>query len=104
MISLPTLSGYDLEASHNSQKLEEFFNQLFPDLFIPADYIYELLSFLQESKINITILPEVVRGVSNLLTGTGEGQCIVHVHQGMCNVQVREQCRERPARFNSCAS
>ena len=93
MSSLPTieLGEYDLERSNNDKKIVELFKQLFPDTPVPYEYIFDLVRFLETTKVNAKVLPEVIRGVHNLIIGTGRGQVIVHVQKETMNVQVREQ-------------
>jgi hypothetical protein len=45
---------------------------------------------LEATKVNARILPEVIRGVSNLKTSDRRGQVIIHVQKDLTNVQVRE--------------
>jgi len=104
MSSLPSVienrSYYEQEYSdnpiddNNSQKMEELFNTVFPDITIPCGYIYEILKYLEETSVNAKVLPKVIRGVNNLLIGTGKGQVIVHVNKNIMNVSVRENDEE----------
>lgn len=94
MISLPTTQqnyeSYDTQLEVNNSKAEELLNQLFPELKLPREDIFNILSFLQETKVNAQILPKVIRGVYNLTIGTGKGQVIVYVKGETVNVQTRE--------------
>jgi hypothetical protein len=45
---------------------------------------------LEATKVNARILPEVIRGISNLNTNDRRGQVIIHVQKDLTNVQVRE--------------
>ena len=94
MSSLPTIvetrAEYDVEWDNNAQKIEELFNAVFPDVKVPCQYIYEVLKFLEETNVNAGVLPKVIRGVNNILLGTGKGQVIVHVQKNIMNVSVRE--------------
>ena len=94
MISIPTVQqdyqSYDKQLEVNNQKAEELLSQLFPDLKLPREDIFNILSFLQETKVNAQILSRVIRGVYNLTIGTGKGQVIVYVKGETVNVQTRE--------------
>lgn len=93
MSSLPTIEQeitYEKEVDNNNAKVNELFNKMFPELTLPRAEIFEILSFLQETKVNAQILPRVIRGVYNLTIGTGKGQVIVHVQGDVVNVQTRE--------------
>ena len=94
MSSLPTIietrAEYDIEWDNNARKIEELFNAVFPDVKVPCQYIYEVLKFLEETNVNAGVLPKVIRGVNNILLGTGKGQVIVHVQKNIMNVSVRE--------------
>ena len=94
--SLPTLERepYLIESNHNQRKIQELFNKLFPDLLTPPEYVYEILKFLEETQVNARVLPQIIRGIHNLVIGTGRGQVIVHVQKETMNVQIREQEEE----------
>jgi hypothetical protein len=96
MSSLPTieLEPYQLERRNNDSKVIELFKSLFPDTPVPYEYIFDLVRFLEETKVNARVLPEVIRGVNNIIIGTGKGQVIVHVSKELMNVQIREQCED----------
>ncbi len=96
MSSLPTIQqdNYELEKDNNNDKIGELFDQLFPELTLPKGEIYQILSYLQETKINAQLLPRVIRGVYNLTLGTGKGQVIIHVQGDVVNVQTRESDEE----------
>lgn len=93
MKSLPTIESgsYENQQTNNDQKITALFNSLFPDSLIPYSYIFELVKYLEETRVNARVLPEVVRGIHNLIIGTGRGQVIVHVQKETMNVQTREQ-------------
>lgn len=93
MNSLPTLERepYQVETDNNQRKVQEVFGLLFPDLLVPCEYVYETLKFLEETKINARVLPQVIRGIHNVIIGSGRGQVIVHVQKETMNVQIREQ-------------
>ncbi len=104
MSSLPTIinnKGYyeteysdNPEDENNAKKMEDLFDSVFPDLTIPCGYIYEILKYLEETNVNARVIPKVIRGVNNLLIGTGKGQVIVHVNKNIMNVSVRENDEE----------
>lgn len=93
MSGLPTINPdkYEDVLAHNNEQVQKLLEQLFPDLRIPYDVIYQTLSYLQETKVNGLILPRVIRGIYNLTVGTGKGQVIVHVRNNVTNIQTREQ-------------
>jgi hypothetical protein len=94
MISIPTVQqdyqDYDSQLEVNNKQAEKLLGQLFPDLKLPKEDIFNILSYLQETKINAQILPRVIRGVYNLTIGTGKGQVIIYVKGETVNVQTRE--------------
>lgn len=96
MISLPTIdqSDYYNQLRNNNEKMDILFQQLFPDLSVPHEFVFEMLKFLSETKVNAQILPRVIRGVNNILIGTGRGQVIVHVCKETMNVSIREMDEE----------
>ena len=90
MSSLPTISqDYWVQAEYNGNRL---FDQLFPGLptLVDPQCLIEIMGFLSETRVNPQILPRVIRGVNNILLGTGKGQVIVHVNGESMNVSVRE--------------
>ncbi len=93
MRGLPTINpdNYDDQLFNNNEKMQKMLNQLFPELHVPYDAVFQILSYLADTKINALILPHVIRGIYNLQLGTGKGQVIVHVRSGVSNVQVQEQ-------------
>lgn len=96
MISLPTIEKgiYDIESDHNNDIASKLFDQMFPNTLVPYEYLFELVKFLETTKVNAQVLPQIVRGVHNIVIGTGRGQVIVHVQKENMNVQVREQGEE----------
>lgn len=96
MNSCPTtVENYLLEKDNNDERVAELFSTLFPD--ISEDLVYDIAkiaSYLQETKVNPELIPRVVRGVHNILIGTGKGQVILHVQKTMTNVSVRETDEE----------
>ena len=93
MSSLPTIDQgmYDLESDNNNKIASKMFEQMFPGTLVPYEYLFELIKFLETTKVNAQVLPQIVRGVHNIVIGTGRGQVIVHVQKESMNVQVREQ-------------
>jgi len=98
MTSLPTINpeSYDFQVSHNNSLTSELFNQMFPGFlsFINPDCLFEIISFLSETHVNPRVLPKVIRGINNIMMGTGSGQVIVHVTKDFMNVSVRETDEE----------
>lgn len=95
MKSLPTtVDPYEREQQHNNQQVAQLMTALFPDIGLPLEDLYELLHYLNNTKVNASVLPKVIRGVHNISIGTGNGQVIVHVRKDVLNVSVREQDEE----------
>ncbi len=97
MNSLPTIveNVYDVEKNNNDKKMIELFSVLFPDINHALVYdLAKIASYIQETKVNPELLPRVVRGVHNILIGTGKGQVVLHVQKTMTNVSVRETDEE----------
>lgn len=94
--SLPTINpdNYESQHSYNNEKMQKLLETLFPELKVPYDTIFQILSYLQDTGVNGMILPQVIRGIYNLHIGSGEGQVIVHVKNGVTNVQNRENNKE----------
>ena len=98
MISIPTIKdpdNYDEQNDYNNAQATKLFAVIFPD--IPESMIYhvaKIVSYLSETKVNPDLLPRVIRGVHNILLGTGKGQVIVHVQKNMTNVSIRETDEE----------
>lgn len=92
MKSLPTteLSQYEAERANNDQKMTGLFAALFPQSTVPFEYIFDIVTLLESSKVNARIIPEVIRGISNISTNDRKGQVIVHVQKESTNVQIRE--------------
>lgn len=101
MSGLPTINpqNYDEQLFHNNEKMQKMLESLFPELKLPYDAVFQLLSFLEETQVNAGILPHVIRGIYNLKIGTGKGQVIIHVQSGITNVQTREQNDNIPITF-----
>ena len=92
MNSLPTINpqSYQGQQENNNEQALGMFTLLFPDLTIDPTHIYTILTFLEQTQVNPEILPQVIRGVNNLLIGTGKGQVIIHVQGHRTNIEVRE--------------
>lgn len=99
MTSLPTIERdpYQIERENNDKKVINLFKSLFPETPVPYEYIFDLVRFLEETRVNARVLPQVIRGIHNIVIGTGNGQVIVHVRtdtkteECTMNVQNREQ-------------
>lgn len=100
MNGLPTISeDYQVQLSHNNKQAEGLFSALFPE--INPTVIFETLNivgYLQETKVNPLILPRVIRGIHNVMIGTGKGQVVIHVQGTMTNVSIRETDEELKTR------
>lgn len=92
MSSLPTIQAqdYQTQLSVNNEKMQQLLIALFPEMRLPYDSIFQILSYLQDTKVNAQILPYVIRGIYNISIGTGKGQVIVHIKNNITNVQTRE--------------
>ena len=92
MNSLPTIDPYDYwgQMENNDKLMEEKLKEIFPQCKVPHEFICQMIEYLSETQVNARILPKVIRGVHNILLGTGQGQVIVHVKQNIVNVSVRE--------------
>lgn len=93
MNSLPSIveTIYDLESDNNGKQITKIFALLYPDIDDKLVYdIAKIASYLQETKVNPELLPRVIRGVHNILIGTGHGQVILHVQKQQTNISVRE--------------
>lgn len=88
------LEDYNVQLSINNQKMEGLLKAMFPDLIIPYDDVYQILTYLEQTQVNAEVLPKVIRAVHNIVIGTGKGQVIVHVQGELMNVSMREQDEE----------
>ena len=94
MTSLPTIveaESYHVQVKFNNDQAANLFGTLFPDL--NPELLMETLnivSYLQETSVNPSIIPRVIRGVHNIMLGTGKGQVVVHVQGAMTNVSTKE--------------
>jgi hypothetical protein len=96
MNSLPTqVNVYLVEKEANDAHMAELFAALFPDIDEKLVYnVAKITSYIQETGVNPELIPRVVRGVHNIILGTGKGQVILHVQKDMTNVSVRETDEE----------
>ena len=93
MSSLPTIQNLEdkfLYPDDDKSNQRKLYKILFPDLSIPFDDVFQVLLFLQETKVNAQILPPIIRAVFNLTIGSGRGQVIVHVRKDTVGVEMRE--------------
>lgn len=82
---------YLAEQENNNAKVQQMMEIMFPDIGVPFDYIYQTMSFLQETQVNAEVLPRVIRGVNNLILGTGEGEVVIHVRGNVLTVETKER-------------
>lgn len=96
LTSLPTIAeDYKVQLDHNNEQATQLFSLLFPDL--EYNLLFEtvnIVSYLQQTLVNPALLPRVIRGIHNIMIGTGKGQVIVHVQGATTNVSVRETDEE----------
>lgn len=95
MNSLPTVVDYQAQVDNNNDRFAAMLISVFPDL--DTDLMlqtFNVVSYLHETKVNAQILPRVIRGVHNIMIGTGMGQVVVHVQGESTNVSVRETDQE----------
>lgn len=90
----PDPESYEVQLENNNARMSELLSQIFPDIKVPYEYIYQTLSFLEETQVNAQILPTIIRAIHNISIGTGTGQVIIHVKDKVVNVSVREQTEE----------
>lgn len=101
--SLPTVrdpGNYPQQANYNETKVVQMFSAIFPDS--EPGLLQEALtivSYLAETNVNPQIIPRVIRGIHNVMIGTGKGQVIVHVQGSTTNVSVRETDEEIKTRL-----
>lgn len=88
------VEDYNTQLAINNEKMEGLLKAMFPDMQIPYEDIYQILLFLEETKVNPSVLPRVIRNIHNIVVGTGKGQVIVHVQGELTNVSMREQDEE----------
>mgnify|MGYP003395011080 CR=1 FL=1 len=84
----------NMNEEENNTQMEVLLRKLFPDIVVPYLYIYQTLSFLEETQVNPQILPTIIRAIHNISIGSGRGQVIVHVVDKVVNVSIREQSKE----------
>ena len=93
MTSLPTVNpqSYEFQLNTNNSQAIKLFQALFPDIGEEMVFeVFNIVSYLSDTKVNPKLLPRVIRGVHNVMIGTGHGQVIVHVDGDMSNVSTRE--------------
>jgi hypothetical protein len=94
--SLPTVKDpdeYHTQVENNNGQMEGIMREFFPDFpyfYTSFEEVFKVITYLEETKVNPEILPRVIRGVHNLLIGTGKGQVIIHINNNEANVEVRE--------------
>lgn len=88
------LEDYNQQLAINNQKMEGLLKAMFPDLQVPYEDVYNILTFLEQTQVNAAVLPKVIRDIHNIVIGTGKGQVIVHVQGELVNVSMREQDEE----------
>ena len=88
--SLPTVRPVSNLDKDNIEQALTLFENLFPEMGPRVGELVQIMSYLEETKVNPQLLPRIIRGVNNLMLGTGQGQVIIHVKKDMTNVQIRE--------------
>ena len=91
--SLPTIvypTNYHEQLANNNEHASQLLAVIFPQITIPYDHLFNIISYLEETGVNPAIIPQVIRGIHNLFIGTGRGQVIVHVSKNKSNVEIRE--------------
>lgn len=86
---------YHVQLEHNNNQATQLFTALFPE--IEPGILMETLNivqYLSQTRVNPQIIPRVIRGIHNIMIGTGRGQVIVHVQGQTTNVSVRETSEE----------
>jgi len=84
------LELYDEQLKVNNAQMEALLKTIFPDILVPYGEIYNILAFLEETQVNPQIMPTIIRGIHNISIGTGTGQVVVHVKEGIVSVSIRE--------------
>ena len=82
---------HSTQEAPNNKAVSDLFAALFPD--IQDDMVYEvarITSYLYQTSVNPDILPRVIRSVFNIMSGTGEGQVIIHVRKGLMTLEAKE--------------
>lgn len=88
--SLPTIDPVSNDDLHNIEQASQIFMTLFPDMGPRVNEMLQIMSYIEQTHVNPQVLPRVVRGIHNLMIGTGYGQVILHVKGDNVNVQIRE--------------
>ncbi len=86
---------YEEELTNNNAEAQQLLAILFPQLKLSVDKTFALLESIEASGMDFGNVPpvlvsQVLRGVVNIMNGTGHGQVIVHVDPKTCSVQTRE--------------
>lgn len=92
--SLPTITDptqYDQQLENNNRVLDGLLNQLFPNITLPHQNIYQILQYLDQTSVNPEVLPRVIRSVQNIILGTGQGEVLIHVRRDVMTVEARER-------------
>lgn len=85
------LPDFKAQNQNNEEQFSKLIASLFPDM--DGDVMlktFNIVSYLNQTRVNDQILPRVIRGIHNIMIGTGHGQVVVHVQGEMVNVSVRE--------------
>lgn len=85
------LPDYQEQVQNNEEQFAKLISSLFPDM--DNDVLlktFNIVSYLNQTRVNDQILPRVIRGIHNIMIGTGHGQVVVHVQGETVNVSVRE--------------
>lgn len=91
MNSLPTVADYQTQLDNNNEQFGRLISSIFPDLDHKLIMqTFEVVSYLQETKVNYQIIPRIIRGLHNIMIGTGHGQVVAHVQGELVNISVRE--------------
>ncbi len=57
-------------------------------------YLYEIKIALEETKVNPTILPAVIRAIANIYYGTGHGKVQIFIQDGtVTNINPEEKMK-----------
>lgn len=86
----------------NTDRAVQLFTVLFPGLEPDPTILMEaikIVGYIQTTQVNPAILPRVIRGIHNLMLGSGRGQVVIHVQGTMTNVSVKETDEELKTRL-----
>lgn len=56
--------------------------------------LYRIKIALEETKVNPIFIPEVIRAISNIAYGTGYGQVVIHIRDGVITHIKPEESKE----------